>query len=563
MDVKPDISNYRNWPLNEKFGFFDSGDHNHIMESLEEKELHLFLESIIIDGDENSNIRKKALENFTDAVLFQKLKIRHALALLIDNWTETEDIFLQVRRLKDIFLFYEEEPEEIEAIYDGLSNHTEAEIQSECNYNLGLIYLFQSFTEDQKREECLELLQESRTYFQRAVVGSENRIDADFFRTVSSILIDILQELHGALLDNISRISQLLFQQQIFSFDGNLPPIQLGFYRTVYSLSKIKIENPSGWLDYRSKFKQLCFYFYEIKNQEIKNRLSQSKLLNGFSRQLINESIEPYFAMSFNAEVSKIEKRLSEVEIPSREHEFLLYLKDIATSKKKRAQKEIIRERLINTFPFRNTKYIDDELERVVDIGSSIELLSVYEALSAFSFEHFLDSLISSCIDLQGHKIYRTASEDDRNTFIASSLDKLGYFTKDQTRWGKSYEGKMSGEIDIMVKEKDGKPYSIIEAMNLDSLNKAYINKHLLKIFGYDTSGLKQNFILVYSTAKKFQQLWENYINYIKTYEYPHELLGGDENEDFNLSELRIWKSIHKRHGKKNHLYHVFLNMES
>lgn len=98
-----------------------------------------------------------------------------------------------------------------------------------------------------------------------------------------------------------------------------------------------------------------------------------------------------------------------------------------------------------------------------------------------------LKQLLSACVKLQANAIYYNATEDQRNDYIRDILDAVGYDVKDQTRRGLSSGGKAAGEVDILIKEY-GFPITIIEALNLDSLNKAYLDKHIDKIYNYDTA---------------------------------------------------------------------------
>ena len=177
-------------------------------------------------------------------------------------------------------------------------------------------------------------------------------------------------------------------------------------------------------------------------------------------------------------------------------------------------------------------------------------------------FKILLNAVIFACLQLQGNRKFKDAIENERNSFVSSILEAQGYYVKDQSLWGKSNEGKSPGEIDIFVRQSNGEPFSIIEALNLDSLNKSYIDLHLKKIFGYDPNGLKHNFILVYSTAKKFSELWNKYIKYMPIVEYPYTFVEFREKES-NYSELKIGTSLHLRSSQRVYLHHVFINLAS
>lgn len=177
------------------------------------------------------------------------------------------------------------------------------------------------------------------------------------------------------------------------------------------------------------------------------------------------------------------------------------------------------------------------------------------------SFEKLLEDIVKACLLMQGDRMYKNASENGRNTFITFLLEMAGYYAKDQTLWGESYEGKASGEIDIFIRNIDGEPFSIIEALNLNSLRKDYIDLHLNKIFSYDRNGLKHNFILIYSSAKNFLQLWDKYINYLQVVKLPYDMIEFNENQSFGYSELRVGQSAHLRHDKTIYLNHIAINL--
>lgn len=176
-------------------------------------------------------------------------------------------------------------------------------------------------------------------------------------------------------------------------------------------------------------------------------------------------------------------------------------------------------------------------------------------------FKELTDAVVRACILLQGNLAFREIGlEDVRNTYISDILDSSGWNTRDQTRWGESATGKSPGELDILVR-KDGMPYAVIEALNLDSLNKAEVDKHLIKVFNYDPTGLQQNFIVVYSSAVGFAGLWKRYVEYIPDVQYPYEFVEFSEIESYNFTDLKIGRATHKRNDTTISLYHILLNM--
>jgi hypothetical protein len=551
-----DKNEFQTWSIMDKFKFFDNNCNDGLIEN-EIKTTQKFLIEIILNSKENLNIRKKALENFMNLVKLQKIKKRVALNLLLDDWIDSDDVFLETLRLKNLFLFYEDESEEIEEVYYNLIKHKEYEVQSESAYHLGLVFLFKANVMVDK-DEYLACLTMSLEYFKNSSDYIENRVDSDFFIIIVTNLINIIKGKETDFEQNIRTTAQLLWQQHLFTLDETVSPLQVGLYRTLCAFRKIKLINPKDWLDYRKEFNDLCYYFYEIKNQEIKNNLSKN-----ISKNLIRRSIEPLFAINFNAEICKINKRINEVDKESKEYDFLLYLRGIATDSKiiENASTDLIVNKFINTFPNMEKKRIENEVKKISEVHNTQSMMHLFEVFSDYSYENLLDAVISSCINMQGNQIYRNATENERNTFIGSLLEMAGFYNKDQTLWGKSRAGKTSGEIDLFVKKKNSEPFSIIEALNLDSLNKSYLELHLDKIFTYDTTGLKCNFILVYSTSKKFFDFWKRYVDFIQKHNYPYSLLKYEEVDGYDYTDIRVCKTIHQRKGKEVYLFHILVDL--
>jgi len=174
----------------------------------------------------------------------------------------------------------------------------------------------------------------------------------------------------------------------------------------------------------------------------------------------------------------------------------------------------------------------------------------------------FIKDLLRVYIKLQSAILYRNVSEDERNDYIRDLLSMKGYFIKAQTRRGYSTSGKSTGEIDIFV-ELDDMPFTIIEALNLDSLNKNYLNTHLDKIYSYDITGNKFNVCLSYVNIVDFGAFWERYCDHVSTYKYPFDLIEcrRDADKEFPYSEIRFMTTTHNRNGKPTLLYHIAIKM--
>ncbi|MBW3496194.1 hypothetical protein [Bacillus sp. FDAARGOS_1420] len=556
-----EIENFQNMKIHEKIYFFDIKSPD-ILINFDGKKVQQFLKNIILDSGENLYIRKKALENFINLVMIKKIKKRSALGILIDEWEFTGDDFLEITRLKKLFLFYEDETEEIEEIYIVLKEHEKNEIKSESLFQLGCIYFLKANAIKDK-EAYVKCLKSSLEYFQKSNNCIENRIDAEFFCTVIKLLLDIIQHRESEFQLSFKKMAKLLWQQKLFSFESQVAPLQVGLFRTLNAFRKISMVEPSSWLDYRKEFNQLCYYFYEIKNQEVCMELMESSLLKNMKGNLMRRTIEPLFSLNFKAEICKIEKLLNEADKESEMHKFLSYLKQLIskTEVKENAEKDIIFSKIINAFPNIDNSRIKKEFQKITGDINTHKILNLLELFSEYSYDKLIDVIINACINLQGNQLYRDKTENERNTFLATCLDMAGFYNKDQTLWSKSNEGKTSGEIDIFVKKKNGLPFSIIEALNLDSLKKDYLELHLRKIFGYDTTGLKYNFIIVYSSSKNFSGLWKRYVDHIKKYKYPYAKIDYKEVEEYVYANIKVGKTVHLRNNQEIYLVHIMVDL--
>lgn len=214
------------------------------------------------------------------------------------------------------------------------------------------------------------------------------------------------------------------------------------------------------------------------------------------------------------------------------------------------------------------------EYDSVVINGKTIYVIKVFrisegtsilsDELESEPIKKFIGILYQICVKLQGNSKYIDASEDERNDYIRDMLDREEYVIKDQTRRGLSAKGAAAGEIDILV-EKDNAPFTIIEALNLNSLNKDYLRKHLDKIYTYDTTGNRFNICLVYAECKEFASFWEKYCDFVKRYEYPYPLISSDESidQEYVGSEIKIATTTHNRSGKLTRLYHICVKILS
>jgi hypothetical protein len=183
--------------------------------------------------------------------------------------------------------------------------------------------------------------------------------------------------------------------------------------------------------------------------------------------------------------------------------------------------------------------------------------------------DDILRELILSCSILQGIVKCILWDEDSRNTVLATilerrgNLDRRGIIIKDQTRWGRSATGKSCGELDLKIQDTRGTPIAVCEAFILKSLEKNNIDIHLSKIFGYDPHGLRQNFVIIYSEASNFTELWKKYLLYLSEINFQHPILSIKDisSKVSTFAEIKIALTTHQRQDNITKIYHIFINM--
>lgn len=556
---------FSNYPLQKKVDFFDNGVAA-IIQSVEEIQLYKFLKEIILNITENAFVRKSAISTLVESVFLGKIKDRQAVSVLVDEWEKSEQIFVEVQRIKDLFYFYNLEPE-IHDIYTSYLENEEMEIVTEAQLNLGFIHLQKGFEAVDKNDK-ITLFQRANQYFIESDNSIENRIDAKFYRIVSSVLLDLLS-LKTANIDNqLNQLSEILKEKWLNSFDFKENVMDVSFFRTLTSISNIIKEKPESWIEYPQKFDELYQSYTEIQNQAIKKRLNQSNLSQVFINLSKEMVIEPYFALNFHAQIIKIDICILKYPEDSPIIDFLKYIKKLAegTDFKKKVDAETIEQKLKNCFPQRNDIKIKEIATKIQEAPNIIEAIPLLGELNASSTDRFIDVLISACCSLQGNRIYSFSNKDikenDRNTYISDLLGAAGYQKEPQTLWGESPGGKTSGEIDILIKDSRGLPFTIIEALNLDSVESTYISEHINKVFNkYDTTGLENNFIVAYVNVANFGGFCERYINYISTkHQYKYTFQSVEEVKDYRYADLKLYKADHIRQNNKIFLYHIIIN---
>jgi hypothetical protein len=134
---------------------------------------------------------------------------------------------------------------------------------------------------------------------------------------------------------------------------------------------------------------------------------------------------------------------------------------------------------------------------------------------------------------------------------------------KDQTLSGSAASGSGLGELDIKIEDERGRAVSIIEALNLDSCKTGVIENHILKVLRhYDSSGLKENYILVYGEAKDFVGLCKKYRAHLDHIDYESYALHGEiETVATGFHKMAAFRARHRCNEGETVLNHILVEM--
>ncbi|MBU3073862.1 hypothetical protein [Clostridium estertheticum] len=546
--------------IKEKIYYWDEGFQANV-DIYEEKQILTFIKNVIMDADEKIFCKRRALQELLWLVFKEKLKERKIIALLLDEWEENQEDSLECLRLQYLSLFYQKEKNDIKDVITERSKANSYEVKAEANYQLGLIALFEA--NDSFGEEYGKNITIAEKFFGSSVENEDNRIDAEILKLICKYLrFSIALKLIEAN-QLYKKIMALIWETRIMSFNGCTNPVYIGIGRSISKIQVLIESTPECWLDYRKEFNNLCLQFYQLSNFEYKENSFYGKVVIGTCDNLVEKFLEPVFKYNYKATLAKINVILNKEDVTDEEKKFLDYLKKVINTddlKSKDVGGNIIKE----LFPALTEEDLMIFNEKIQESNASGAAYGLLEATKRYSYESLLNSIVVSCIKLQGNYLYRDASEDERNDHMRDLLQAYGFLIKDQTRWGISNAGKSAGEVDILVEEKN-KPYAIIEALNLTSLDTKYLNVHIDKIYKYDTTGLKNNFIVSYVKLKNFDTFWDKYKKHIRDHKYPFELceLNDKIAREFDYAEIKVALTKHNRNGKIVGLYHVCIRIPS
>jgi|GEM_PF-707817 len=185
-------------------------------------------------------------------------------------------------------------------------------------------------------------------------------------------------------------------------------------------------------------------------------------------------------------------------------------------------------------------------------------------------YEELIDRIVKACIKVQRSDGFKDKSEDERTDMIRDLLQiiedvsrKKEYKISGQERQGTTKTGKASGEVDLLLCNMDGITVSVIEALNLYSLDKNYLSEHIDKVYKYDALGIDINFLISYVKVANFSSFWSKYVDFVSSYSYPYPMVALDERiiRAHDYADLKYLSSRHNRNGKETVLFQVCMKI--
>jgi len=198
-------------------------------------------------------------------------------------------------------------------------------------------------------------------------------------------------------------------------------------------------------------------------------------------------------------------------------------------------------------------EWLKDEIEFINEITP---IISKFDELQ----NSLVKDILNACYKMQENKKFWNEDEDTRTKQILDILSSK-YQTTEQSIYGESSTGIKSGNVDGVIIHNNSEIF--VEALNLDSINKSEIEKHIHKLENkYDSKGLYNKFIIIYCNINdySFESFYNKYIEHISSFNFIYKKENISElKTEYTNSKLIL--TNHNREGKIINLYHILLKM--
>ena len=235
------------------------------------------------------------------------------------------------------------------------------------------------------------------------------------------------------------------------------------------------------------------------------------------------------------------------------------------TFRKNGVEAEIVLDEVRGNLLSGINKIYNAQLKEVI----SLEELAHRYPITRLTIDDLLKSVVNALHVMQRDKTFSSSDENARNRFISAlvtaQLKGTGNVSADQQTGGTSSTGKSIGERDFVIKDEIGQEILIYEGLNLKSLNKAYLDKHIDKVLvNYNPQGLRYSILVTYLECERdgFTSFIDKYKDHISGYapEF-YSCIGEPEEIGFDGEFLRCMKMQYEVGGVYFAIYHIIVRM--
>lgn len=303
---------FRQYPVEDRIDYIDTLSIPQIKAEFDSRAVKRFF-SQLFEHEQNGYLRQRAIEYVSELTLVDVIRYDYTKDFLLEEAKPTGNSFIDITRLKYLFLLYGDD-EECYQVFEQESHQHDSEIASEACYRAGLVHLLYRVNLTTTNDPVAELHQ-AKHWFDLAQEQSENRIDAQFFSQTSNFLLALLSLQPQYAEEQYDKLGQLLWERQLW---GRLPNADLLEYRVFNSLSNLRAmvyrtTQESAWTDYKQEFLFLSTCFNELLiHNELSPRLFGSS--NALTTNSIDTVLTRYYVHNLNACQVKINAILSDAD---------------------------------------------------------------------------------------------------------------------------------------------------------------------------------------------------------------------------------------------------------
>lgn len=292
-------------PLPDRIEWFDHHSPDQLTALYDRQSLKKFLSSIL-ESEPNAYLRQKAIEYIGELALLAVLRREFAKDCLLDEIDTADNTYVLTARLRYLFLLFGHDPE-VNALLEQECRSEDTELASEACYLLGLSQLFFQIKFEDKASAISDI-EKAEHWFAEALELTENRIDARFFSTVCSFLIQLLAQQLSLAQQSFATLSQLLWERQLWGWASQHELLEHHIFQGLLNLKAIA-ENTTKeilWTDYQKEFSILAKLLQDLL---LTNTVAMRyrNVYQHFSEHLASVILDQYYLHNLSACRSKIQ----------------------------------------------------------------------------------------------------------------------------------------------------------------------------------------------------------------------------------------------------------------